>query len=142
MRDRIAAIGRVEEQYAGFAVMMRLLNDLVEQVARLYFLIALDLDTGGLGLFESAAESLLLHLFHIGEAQFPFFIVLHSAHERVGNSNGNIEVRDLILVDLTDNKVFHIRVVYTQDGHVGPAARTALCDLTTSVVVHSYESHR
>src|SRR5260221_5968598 len=136
MRDRVAAIGRVEEQYAWFAVMMRLLDDLVEQVARLYFLIALDRDTGSLGLFEGAAESLLLHLFHIGEAQFPFFIVLHGAHERVGNSNGNIEVRDLVLVDLADDKVFHIRMVYTQDGHVGPAARAALRDLTESMIVY------
>jgi hypothetical protein len=65
----------------------------------------------------------LLHISNVWEAQFPICILFNGAHERVGNSYGDIEVRDLIFICLGRNKVFHIGMIDAQDGHIGATAR-------------------
>ena len=122
MRHGVAAIGGIEEEHTRLAIMMRLLDDLVEQFARVDLLVGVDGDARGFGLFERAAESLFLHLGKVGEAQFPFFVFLHGLHERVGDADGNIEVGNVVLIDLAGDEIFHIGMVHAQDRHIGATA--------------------
>ena len=141
MRNGIAPIRRVEEQHAGLAVVMRLFDDLIEQLTRFHFLVRVDRDPRGFGLLERAAKSLLLHLFQVGEAQFPFFVVLHRAHKRIRDADRNIEISNMILVDLTGNEIFHIGMIHAQHSHIGAAPCSALRDLAKGVIVYAQESN-
>ena len=59
MRDRVGAVGGVQEQHARLAVMVRLAGDLLEQLARPHGLMDFDRHTGGFRLLERAAETLV-----------------------------------------------------------------------------------
>ena len=102
----------------------------------------MDLNTCSFGLFDRSAETLVLHLIHIGEAQRPLFIILDSLHERISDTDRNIKVGNLILVDLSGNEIFDIRVIDTQHRHIRTAASSALRDLTEGVIVHTQEANR
>ncbi len=121
---------------------MGLFNDLVKELASLHLLIAANFDTCFFCLFERTAELVRLHVCNIREAQLPFPIVLHRAHERVGDPHRNIEIRNVILVRLGSDKVLHIRMVHPQDGHIGPTSRSALRNLPEGMIVDAQETDR
>ena len=114
---------------------MGLFNDLIKEFAGFYLLIAANGNTFFFCLLECAAKFALFHFRDIREAQFPFPIFLHGAHERVGDPHRDIEVRNLILIGLGGNKVFHIRMVHAQDSHVGASSCSALGDLAKRMII-------
>ena len=57
-----------------------------------------------------------------GKTQLPIFIFLHGFHERVGDTDRDIEIRNVVFVDLAGDEVFHIRMIHTEDRHIGAAA--------------------
>ena len=61
MRNGIIAIGRIQKQHARLAVVMRLLDDLIEQVTRADFFISINFYSCGFGLFQRAVEIVFLH---------------------------------------------------------------------------------
>ena len=100
MRHGICAIGRVQEQHARLAVVMRVLDDLVEEVAR-----ANDLP----------------HFAVTWSDQLEITVVLDRPHERVGDADRDVEVGDLVFAGLAADEVHDIGVIHTQHGHVGAA---------------------
>ena len=53
MRNGVAAIGGIQEQHARLAVVMRLLDDLIEQLTRAHLLMGIDLDTPAFSICSS-----------------------------------------------------------------------------------------
>ena len=142
MRDRVAAVGGIQEQHARLAVVVCLAHDLVEQVARPHALVNLDGDAGFLGLLDVAVEAAVLGVGHIREFQVPAAVVLHRSHEGIGDAHRDVEVGDLVLVGLAGDEFLDIRMVHAQHRHVGAAACSALRHLAEGVVVYAQEAHR
>jgi len=90
---------------------MRLLDDLIEQVTRADFFISLNGDACGFGLIERAVKISFLHFRKVGKAQLPILVIFYSAHKGIGNTDGNIKIRDVIFIRLALDKFFHIRMI-------------------------------
>ena len=142
MLDRVGAVGGVEEEHARLAVVVGLLDDLVEQVARPQGLVDFDRDAGGLGLLERAVELAVIGRKHVRETQVPIRVIFHGPHEGIRDAHGNVEVGDRVFVGLAGDELFHVRVIHAQHGHVGAAARAALGHFAEGVVVNAQEAHR
>ncbi len=140
--DRVGAVGGIQEEEAGLTVVVRLLDDLLEEVAGAHGLVNSKGDALGFRLLEGAFEALGARVGEVGETQRPFAVFIDRGHEGIGDADGDIEIGDLVLVGLAGDELLHIRVVNAQDGHVGAAAGAALGDLTEGVVVNAQESHR
>ena len=121
MRHRVAAIRRVQEERAGFAVVMRVGDDLVEQVAR-----------------PHRAPDLPVARAHQREVG----VGLNRLHKGVGDADRDVEVADVAFFFLARHELFDVRVIDLQDGHVGAAAGTALGHFAERHVVHLQEADR
>ena len=143
VRHRVGAVGGIQEEHARLAVVVRLGDDLVEQVARADGLIDAHGDAGGFGLFERAAEACGSRAMHVGEAQVPIRVVLR--RRCMNASVMPTEMLKLVIcvfVGLAGDELFDIRMVHAQHGHVGAAAGAALGDLAEGLVVDAQEAHR
>jgi hypothetical protein len=123
MRHGVGAVGGVQEEHARLAVMVGLVHDLVEQLAGAQGPVHLDGYAGGLGLLEGAVEAGITRVVHVREAQVPGSVLLHGAHEGVGDADRDVEIGDGVLVGLAGDELFDVGVVDAQHGHVGAAAR-------------------
>ena len=121
MRNRIGAVGRIQKQHAGLAIMVRLLHNHFKQFAR-------------------AAS--LHHLAAVRCQQIKCLVITHCFHELVGDANRNVEVGNLVFVALAADELAHIRMVHAQHSHVRATAGAALCNLTKGAVVDAQEAHR
>jgi len=142
VRHRVLAVGGVQEQHARLAVVVRLVDNGVEQVARAHGLIHAHRHALRVGLVQCAVELAVLGRVHIGEAQIPIRVGFHGAHEGVGDAHRDVEIGDGVLVGLAGHKLCHVGVIHAQHGHVGPAPRSALGHLAKGVVIHAQEAHR
>ena len=117
VRHRVLPVGRVEEQHARFAVVVRVGDDLVEQLAR---------------------PHRAPHLAIAGVAQLEVAVRLHRLHELVGDANGDVEVADLAFLRLAGDELLDIGVVDPQHGHVGAAAGVmshhAICQVRMGLI--------
>lgn len=140
VRDGVGTVGGIQEEETGLAVVVRLLDDLLEEVAGAHGAVNTEGDALGFSLFEGALEALAARIKQIGEAQRPLAVFGNGGHESIGDADGNVEIGDLVLVGLAGDEILDIRVVDAQDGHVGTAACAALGDLTEGVVVDAQET--
>ncbi len=139
MRYGIAAVGGIKEEESGFAIVMRLLDDLLKEVAGSHGLVDAEGDALGFSLLEGALKALGARVEQVREAQRPLAIFLYGGHEGIGDTDGNVEIGDLVLVGLAGDEILDIRMVDAEDGHVGAAAGAALGNLTEGVVVDTEE---
>ena len=121
MRDRVAAVGRVDKQRAGFAVMMGVLDDRSEQVAGPH--------CSGYGAIA-------------GVAQVEIAIVFHGLHELVGDGDGDIEIGDCALFGLAADELLDVGMIDPQDTHIGAAAGSPLRDLAEGLIIDSQKADR
>ena len=121
MRHRVAAIRRVQEERAGFAVVMRVGDDLVEQVAR-----------------PHRAPDLPVARVHQREVG----VGLNRLHKGVGDADGDVEVADVAFFFLARHELLDIGVIDLQHGHIRPTSRAALSHLAERDVVHLQEADR
>ena len=140
--DWVSAVGGVEEEHAGFSVVVRLFDDLVEQVAGAHALVGLERDASQRGLLEGAVEAAVTRVGDVGELQVPAAVVLHRRHKGIRDAHGNVEIGDLVLIRLAGDELFDIRMVHAQHSHVGSAPRAALGDFAEGMVVDAQEAHR
>ena len=113
MRDGVAAVGCVKEEHARLAVVMRLLDDLLEQVACFDCTIGADGHARGFSLFKSPFDVLAVTgIMHVGEAQFPFSIILDGLHEGIRDADRNVEIGNVVLVGLAGDEIINIGMVY------------------------------
>ncbi len=87
MRNRVIAVGGIQKQHSWFAIVVRLLDDLIEQLARIDCFISMDGNASGFGLFDGAAEAFVFHLFKVRETQRPFLVIFYSLHEGIGDAH-------------------------------------------------------
>ncbi len=121
VRHGVGAIGGVEEERAGFAVVVREGDDLVEQIA---------------GAHRARHRA-------VARAdQREVGVGLHGLHERVGDAHGDVEVADLAFFGLATDEIFDVGVIHAQDGHVGAAAGAALRHLAERDIVDAQEADR
>lgn len=139
--DGIGAVGGIEEEQAWLTVVVRLLDDLLEEITGAHGLVHPEGDALGFSLLEGAFEALAARVEEIRETQRPFAVFVDCGHEGISDAHGDIEVGDLVLVGLAGDELFHVRVVDAQNGHVGAAAGASLGDFTEGVVVDAQESH-
>ena len=121
---------------------MGLFHDAVEEIAGFDGLIDLEGDPLLASHVDITVEILCPRVVQIREDQIPVGIRFHRAHERVGDPDRKVEVGDGVFVGLAGDELFDIRMVHTQDCHVGAAAGTALGHFTESVVIDSQETDR
>ena len=74
MRHRVGTVRGIEEKHAGFAVVMRLLDNLVEQITSADCFINFDRYTCCAGLFKRAREAVIFGRGDVGENQVPVFV--------------------------------------------------------------------
>ena len=120
MRHRIRAIRGVEEECARLAVAVRVLDDLVEQLAR-------------------ADRPRHFAITRVDE--FEILVVFHGAHECVGNADRDVEIADRTFSLFTANEIVHIRMVHAQHGHIGPTPCSALGHLAKRRVIDAQKAH-
>ena len=58
VRHRVGAVGGIQKEHAGFAVVVGLFDDLLKEVAGAQGLVILERDAGGFGLLKGALEAL------------------------------------------------------------------------------------
>ena len=117
----VGPIGGVEEQHAGLAVAVRVAHHEIEDLPR---------------------PDGLHHLPRVRRHQVVGLVVAHGLHEGVGNADGNVEVRDLVLVGLARDEVADIGMIDAQHGHVRPAPCAALGHFAEGLVVDAQEPDR
>ena len=76
MWNRISSICSIQEQYARFTVVMRLLYNLIEKFTCTNFLVYLYWNARGFNLFKSSTYCPVLGRIHIWKTQFPILIFL------------------------------------------------------------------
>ena len=140
--NRVGAVGGVEEEQAGFAVVVGLGDDLVEEGAGAQGAVGEDGQAGRLGFVEGAVEAFAFGGGDVEEAQRPIGVLFDGLHKGVGDADGNVEIGDGILVSLAVNEFFDIGMIDAENGHVGAAAGAALGDLAEGLVVDVQEADR
>ena len=95
VRDGVGAVGGIQEEQTGLTVVMRLLDDLLEQVAGADGFVNAEGDALGFSLFKGAFEALGARVEQVGEAQCPLAVFFDGGHEGIGDAHGDIEVGDL-----------------------------------------------
>ena len=118
VRDRVVPVGAVYEENARLARFPRAVHDRAKHLAG----IELPHDPPGTGVEEIVAGALL-----------------HRLHESVGDGHGDVEVRHLRQVVLAGDELQDVRVIDTQDAHVGAAACAALLDDIGRGIVELHE---
>src|SRR5215212_6416502 len=118
LRRRVVVVDLVYEHDARFAVEMRPLDDLPEQVP------------GANGLHNLPVAGVL---------ELEVGISFDGLHELVGYGDGDVEVVDLVVVLLAGDELLYIGVVDPEDAHVRPAPRPALLDLVRRSIIYSHE---
>ena len=121
MRHRVLAVRRVEEQHARLAVVMRVLDDFVEQFAR----------ADGAPHFAVARVD-----------EFEVVVVLDRAHKCVGDADRDVEIADVPFDGLAAHEIENVRMIDAEHRHVRAAARPALRDLSERGVVDAQETDR
>ena len=101
MRHRIAAVGCVDEERARFAVVVGVLDDLVEEIACPH------------RLPDFAVARV---------AQIEISVGFDGGHEFVGDGYRDVEVGNGAFFGLALNEFFNIWMVHAQDAHIGAAA--------------------
>ena len=137
MGDGVGTVGCIQEEHPWFAVMVSLLDDLGKEFAGADRFVGDDGVAVGLDLVDGAFECFAVGVVGIGEAQCPFFVVFDSAHEIVGDPDGDVKVGDRVFVGLAGDKVLDIGVVHTQNSHISAAAGAALGDLAKGIIVNA-----
>ena len=121
LRRGVIAVGRVDEQHPGLAVVPGQVDDAVEHLA------------GAQGVD---------HLAGGGVDQVVFQVVFDRGHEGVGDGHAEVEVGEPGLVLLGDDEVEDVRVVDAEHAHVGAAPLAALLDGLGGGVEHLHERQR
>ena len=121
LRRSVIAVGGVDEQHPGFAVVPGQVDDAVEHLA------------GAQGVD---------HLAGGGVHQVVFAIVAHRGHEGVGDGHAEVEVGEPGLVLLGGDELENVRVIHAEHAHVGASALAALLDGFGGGVEHLHEGQR
>ena len=140
MRNRVGPVDGIQEEHAWLAVVVGLTRDFVEKVPGPHLLVDLDGNSLLPRVLQGAVEVVVFRRGHVGEDQFPFLVLLHRAHEGIGDAHGDVEVGDGVLVRLAGDEFLHVGMVHPQHGHVGAASCSALRNLPKGVVVHPQEA--
>ena len=122
--------------------MVRLVDDLLVQLAGPDSPVGADRDSGPLGLFHCSMELAILRRIHVREAQVPLPVLADRFHEGIQDPDRNIEIGDRVFLGLAGDEFLDVRVVDPEDGHIRAAARSALGDFTEGFIVDSQESDR
>src|SRR5829696_1842085 len=118
LRRRVVVVDLVYEDDPGLAVQPRPLHYSAEQVARPH------------RLHDLAVSGVL---------QLEVRVGLYGLHELVGDSDGDVEVVDLVVVALAVDKLLDIWMVHPEDAHVRTAPRPALLNLVRRSVINGHE---
>ena len=121
VRNRIEAVGFVDEEAAGLTGAPRAVDHLVPDCARV---------------------ELSGHLAAAGIDQVVARSSPDGRHELVGDSDRDVEVRDLRQVFLAGDELHDVRMIDAQNSHVGAAARSTLLHRVGARVVQLHEAHR
>jgi len=111
-------------------------NEFIEKLTGRYCFIGADWNTIAFCAFQGAIEGFIERGLNVRKAQLPGFIGFYGAHKRVGDGNGDIEIRYGIFVMFASNKVFDIRMIHSQDAHISTAACASLGNFAKGVIVH------
>ena len=143
VRHRVGAVGGIQEEHARLAVVVRLVDDLLEQVAGAHGLVDLEAGCRRLRPVRACRRSRgSAGRVTSGKRRSQSASSSTALHEGIGDADGDVEIGDLVLVGLAGDEFFHIRMIHAQDGHVGAAAGAALGDLAKGMVVDAQEADR
>jgi len=136
VREIVVGVDAVEEQHAGFGVVVGGPHDLVPQLACGQAAVdpqavAALVGAGGL-LLQAGLGS--VHQFHVR-------IGFHGLHEEVGQAHRDVEVAQVAAV-LGVDEFLHVRVVAAQHAHLRAAARAGGFDRLAGAVEHAHVAHR
>ena len=139
VRNGILAVGGIDEQQPGLAVVMCLGDDLVEEFAGIYLFIDLERDTRRFEIFKGAIDGAIARIGDIREAQVPLSVLFDRLHEGVGDANRDIEIGNGVFIGLAADEILDIGVIHAQDRHIGAPPGATLGHLAEGVVVYAQE---
>ena len=114
MRNRVLLICCIEEQHAWFAIVMRLLDDQIENFTR----------PNG---FPDFAV--------LWVDQVVGVVGFDGTHEGVRYSDADVEISYLTLIGFAGDKFADVGMINAQNSHIGASTASALCDLPKGLVV-------
>src|SRR5690242_20380726 len=99
--------------------MMRLLDHLIEDVTR----------------WNSFPYRSILGIY-----QVEGLVILHRLHEIIGDTDRDVEIRNIALVSLAADELEDIGMVHTKHAHIRAASAPSLRDLSKCLIVDSQEA--
>ena len=135
IRQVVVRVDAINEDDAGFRVIVSRAHDLVPQVARAHRPVN-----------PQAVVALPRVLLRVDARcrfvyKFPFPVVLHCTHERVGDCDAHVEIRKIAVV-FGVNEVFDVRMVAAQDAHLRTAPRARRFNRLAAAVEDAHVRNR